>query len=43
MMDDDEVKEQGDPLATGRGIVFGLIAGTMLWVLLIGGVFLYLR
>lgn len=43
MREEDEVKEQSDPLATGRGIVFGLIAGTALWVLLIGGVFLYLR
>ena len=43
MLEDDDINDPGDPMATGRGIVFGLAAGAALWLALIGGIFLYLR
>ena len=43
MIEDDDTKDPVDPLATGRGIIFGLVAGAALWLVLIGGIFLYLR
>ena len=36
-------RDREDPLGVGRGILFGLLIGSLLWVLLIGGVVYLLR
>lgn len=41
-MDQDELYRE-DPLGVGRGIVYGVLFGTVLWALIIGGVVLALR
>lgn len=32
-----------DPLGIGRGIVYGVVFGALLWAIIIGGVVLVLR
>jgi hypothetical protein len=36
-------RDREDPLGVGRGILFGLLIGSLLWILLIGGVVYLLR
>ncbi|MEI7027291.1 hypothetical protein [Paenibacillus sp. y28] len=38
MMKQDEEMHQEEPLAPGRGIMLGLVVGTLMWAGIIGGV-----
>lgn len=42
MMDEDKVYGE-DPLGIGRGIIYGVVFGAVLWAIIIGGVWLALR
>jgi hypothetical protein len=41
-MRDHEDPYEEDPLAVGRGIVFGLLLGTILWLVILGSIWYWL-
>jgi len=42
MMWDQEDQYPEDPLGVGRGIVLGVLLGTMMWAAIVGGVWYFL-
>jgi hypothetical protein len=42
MHDHEDPFEENPPLAVGRGIVFGLLFGTLLWAIILGLVWFWL-